>query len=108
MKGESYDCRNPYFKGCVKKKAITFVRGSDPKPEGIPLFEGFMDFLSAVTEQRKAFEGDVIILNSLSCIQEASGYMRNYGYQKAYAWLDNDPAGNKATHAFSNFLKKKK
>lgn len=99
-----YDYRNPYFKGCVKKKAITFVRGSAPKPEGIHLFEGFMDFLSAVTEQRKAFEDDVIVLNSLSCMQEASGYMRNYGYQKAYTWLDNDPAGNKATHAFSKFF----
>lgn len=100
-----YDYRNPYFKGCVKKKSITFIRGLVPKPEGIHIFEGFMDFLSAVVlNEGRKFKDDTIILNSLSCMKEATGYIRGFGYRTAYTWLDNDNAGKKATQVFSEFL----
>jgi len=101
-----YDYRNFYFKGCIKKKSITFVRGTVPKPDRIHIFEGFMDFLSAIMQQAgKEFDGDTIILNSLSCMREATGYIRNYGYRVAYTWLDNDEAGKKAALAFAEFLR---
>jgi hypothetical protein len=104
-----YDYRNPYFKGCVKKKSITFVRGLVPKPEGIHIFEGFMDFLSAIVLNKgRKFNSDTIILNSLSCMREATGYIRNYGYAVTYTWLDNDEAGKKATQLFHEFLLKEK
>jgi len=58
-----YDYRNLYFKGCVKKKAISFIRGSVPKPEGINLFERFIDFLSVISRQGgERFKGDTVIL----------------------------------------------
>lgn len=41
---------------------------------------------------------------SLSCMREASAYIRGYGYATCYTWLDNDEAGQKATKAFSEFL----
>jgi len=103
--GGGYELRNPYFKGCIRPKHITFVRGTIPKPDGIHIFEGFMDYLSIIAQQGKPMENDAIILNSLSCMRKATAYIKNYGYRIAYTWLDNDPSGMKATEAFAAFFK---
>lgn len=103
---DSYEVRNPFFKGCVGTKHISFLRGKNMVPDGIHLFEGFMDFLSAVTAQEgKAFTDDVIILNSLACIKLALAYIKDYGYAKAYTWMDNDSSGKSATLFLDNFFK---
>ncbi len=100
-----YDYRNLYFKGCVKNKAISFVRGAIPGHGGIHIFEGFMDFLSViVSRQGMPFYDDTIILNSVSCLKEATAYIQGYGYCVAYTWLDNDEAGKKAALAFDEFF----
>ena len=101
-----YELRNNLFKGCVGAKDITFIRGTEDKPPGIHLFEGFMDFLSVITmEEGRPFKDDTIILNSLSCIQKALPLIRNYGYSNAYTWMDNDAPGKSATLFFDNFFK---
>ncbi|MGJ1348243.1 CHC2 zinc finger domain-containing protein [Sphingobacterium siyangense] len=101
-----YELRNPYFKGCIRPKEITFIRGTIPKPDGIHIFEGFMDYLSIITQREgKPLYDDSIVLNSLSCMKNASAYIKGYGYTDAYTWLDNDPAGMKATEAFKEFFK---
>ena len=103
-RGNEY--RNLYFKGCVGKKSVTFIRGEIPKPPAIHIFEGFMDFLSVITQHEgKRLKHDAIILNSLSQIKEAVAYIKGYGYERAYTWLDNDEAGKKATAAFAEFFK---
>ena len=67
-----YDLRNPFFKGCLRPKAISFIRGKVPKPEGVHLFEGVMDYLSAICQLRgNDLADDAIILNSLSCFKQA-------------------------------------
>lgn len=101
-----YNYRNVFFKGTVGKKSITFIRGKIPKPEGIHLFEGFMDYLSAITQREgQPFGDDAIILNSLSQMREATAYIRNYGYRIGYTWLDNDQPGKQATANFREFFK---
>lgn len=101
-----YEYRNLYFKGCVGKKSITFVRGEIPKPPAIHIFEGFMDFLSVLAERKfKKLRNDAIVLNSLTQMNEAAAYIREYGYETAYTWFDNDEAGKKATEAFAEFTK---
>lgn len=103
---EGYELRNQFFKGCVKPKTITFIRGKVTKPEGVHLFEGFMDYLSVITRRKgKPFDDDAIIMNSLSCMKDASAYIKNYGYRFAYTWLDNDVAGTKARKAFAEFFR---
>lgn len=100
-----YELRNPFFKGCIGAKAISFVRGSELKPESIHLFEGCMDYLSAITQLNgKGLTGDAIILNSLSILRTAFPYIHNYGYRTVYSWLDNDAAGDKATLAVDQFV----
>ncbi|WP_041616923.1 toprim domain-containing protein [Spirosoma linguale] len=101
-----FELRNPFFKGSLGAKSISFIRGTDPKPQGIHLFEGFMDYLSAIVQLKgKGFKEDVIVLNSIACLKQAFSYMHNYGYRVAYTWMDNDPAGEKATAVLSDFIK---
>lgn len=103
-----WELRNPFFKGCLGTKAISFVRGSTPKPDNIHLFEGVFDYLSALCQLRERgmqpqFRGAALILNSLSCMAQVTAYIHNYGYRIAYSWLDNDKAGEKATATFKEF-----
>lgn len=101
-----YELRNKYYKGCVGSKGITFIRGSQSKPEGIHIFEGFMDYLSIIVQNEgKPFRDDAIILNSLSCIQKALELIKGYGYRVAYTWMDNDDAGQSATKILDEFFK---
>lgn len=106
MKNESkgYDVRNPSFKGCIRSKDISFIRGTIPKPPGIHVFEGFMDFLSVITQRNgKPFDDDTLILHSLNCMEKGTAYLRHYGYQHCYTWFDNDEPGQKATAAWDEF-----
>ena len=108
MKNEDkgYELRNPFFKGCVGPKSVTFIRGTVPKPPGLQVFEGFMDFLSVVSEVPGGqLETDAIILNSLSCMDKATPYIKGYGYKVVQSWMDNDPPGQKAAANLDAFLK---
>lgn len=95
---ESYEARNSFFKGSIGKKGISFIRGTQPKPSGINIFEGMFDYLSLITQQNgQPLKNDSIVLNSLSCMKQIKPYLYQYGYQFGYSWLDNDEAGRKAT-----------
>ncbi|MCR8561050.1 toprim domain-containing protein [Mucilaginibacter sp. BJC16-A38] len=101
-----YELRNPFFKGCLGKKSITFIRGKIPKPPNIHLFEGVMDYLTFLqTPAGKEHNDDVIVLNSLSCLREGMAYIKDYGYRVVHTWFDNDDAGDKATRLMAEFCK---
>lgn len=101
-----FELRNPFFKGCIRPKAISFIRGTNSDKKAIHLFEGFMDYLSAVSQSHHPrLSGDVIILNSVACLKQALPYIHNYGYRLAYTWMDNDRAGEQATALLSEFFK---
>ena len=105
--GDGYELRNNFFKGCIAPKSISFIRGSKPVPQDIHVFEGFLDFLSAMTQQNiEQFEGDVIVLNSVNCLPQAFAYIGNYSYRNILSWLDNDKAGNKAVELLKAFADK--
>lgn len=100
-----YEIRNKFFKGSLGKKYIGFIRGRIPKPEGIHIFEGIMDYLSAVQSEKDwTFDDDSLILNSVAILEKATGYIRDYGYRFAYTWLDNDEAGKMATASLAKFF----
>jgi hypothetical protein len=100
-----YELRNPFFKGNVGVKSISFIRGSVPKPEQIHLFEGTMDALSILSDQSDVAKDDIIILNSVSLLKQATPYLYDYGYKVAFTWFDNDKAGKGATLALAEYLK---
>lgn len=104
-----YELRNKFFKGCIAPKGITFIRGTKILHDEVHVFEGVMDFFSALIYQKKhRFEGDVIILNSTACLQEAFPYIKNYTYKTVYSWLDNDAAGQAATMALQKLALEEK
>lgn len=102
---EGFELRNEFFKGCISPKSISFIRGSKPVAEEVHVFEGIFDFLSAVViEKEETFEGDIIILNSVSSVAQALPYIKNYPYKMLYSWLDNDPAGRKGSEFLKTFV----
>jgi len=104
MKG--YELRNEKFKGCIGRKYITFIRGTQPKPDGIHIFEGAFDFASVITQQNgRQLKDDALILHSLSNLKKATAYIRNYGYRNCFTWMDNDQPGIEASKSWEAFCK---
>ena len=87
---DGFEIRNKYIKMCLFDKSITTIlKNSD----NVAIFEGFMDFLSALTFYKKEPKDNVIVLNSLSLLQK----LDLSKYKKISLFLDNDEAGKNAT-----------
>jgi Toprim-like/CHC2 zinc finger len=98
-----YEIRNAYFKNCIGKKAITFIRGSEVKPDCINIFEGMFDFLTVATINGKPLRNDSIVLNSTSILSQAYPYVKGYGYKELHSYMDNDDTGKNTTKSISVF-----
>lgn len=97
----NYELRNAYFKGCIGSKDITTIKGQGNKE--LSIFEGFMDFLSALTHYKiNEFKSDVIILNSVANKSKISDLLVSDVYNKIYLFLDNDKAGNETKRELYN------
>lgn len=93
-----YETRNRYFKGCIAPKDISLRRIRDGPSTDVAVFEGFIDYLSALT--LGITQGaDAIILNSVSNVGKAIPYLCDYNTINCY--LDNDNAGKSAFAAIS-------
>lgn len=93
-----YEMRNKYFKGCIAPKDISLRRIRDGPSTDVAVFEGFIDYLSALT--LGIIQGtDAIILNSVSNVGKAIRYLRDYN--TIHCYLDNDNAGKSAFAAIS-------
>ncbi len=91
-----WEVRSKYFKGGLMTKGITTIKKADKSNE-ITVFEGFIDYLTILTEQKKKeLKTDVIILNSVALIDEAIHFINEGGYTKVYTLLDNDDGGKTA------------
>lgn len=102
-----FELLNKAFKGSIAPKSISLVRGDEPVPDTVHIFEGIMDFLTAALYQpNNRLKGDVIILNSVACVPQALPYLANYSYKTVCLWLDNDAAGRSATQALAEFIRK--
>lgn len=93
-----YETRNRYFKGCIAPKDISLRRIRDGPTIDVAVFEGFIDYLSALT-LGIIQEADAIILNSVSNVGKAIQYLRDYN--TIHCYLDNDNAGKSAFAAIS-------
>ena len=87
-----YELRNKYFKGGTSPKTITTIPGNKKK---VNIFEGFMDFLSALVYYRQSFPcNSTIVLNSLSNLNRINKVLPNF--DQINLFLDNDAAGKSA------------
>ena len=81
------------FKGTIAPKDITPI--FEEKEHPVCLFEGFMDFLSAVTLGLAT--GDCLVLNSVANVEKALKHLD--GYERIDCYLDRDEAGRRAMEA---------
>ena len=89
-----WELRNRYFKGCRGRKDISYLPWARDGPSAeCAVFEGFIDYLSALT--LGIISGaDTIILNSVVNVNKAVPFLR--GYKTINCYLDNDTAGQTA------------
>lgn len=87
-----FEVRNKFYKGCIGQKAPTTIRAG--KGDGrVSVFEGFFDFLAALTHYGKIeVDSDIVVLNSLAMLDRVD----LAGYDRVNLFLDNDEAGRKA------------
>lgn len=91
-----YELRNQFFKQSSSPKDITLIKNNSA---GLTVFEGFMDFLSAVTLGASFLpeNSDHLILNSISLLHKNIPLIHNY--KQVVAYLDNDAPGQEAFKA---------
>lgn len=87
-----YEIRNKLFKGCVPPKDVSLVKTDGSPADVCSVFEGFMDFLSAVT-LGVCDKGDCLVLNSVANVEKAMKHLDGYGRIDCY--LDHDEAGRR-------------
>ena len=89
-----YELRNQYFKGCRGYKDISYLPWSRDGPSTVStLFEGFIDYLSALT-LGIIIDSDAVVLNSVVNVNKTIPYLN--GYTAINCYLDNDNAGRTA------------
>lgn len=89
-----YELRNQFYKGGTSPKAITTHMHINGAP--VVVFEGFMDMLSFATLDG-GVKKNFLVLNSTVNTPTAIEQLKEY-QGKIYLCLDNDEAGNSATH----------
>jgi hypothetical protein len=93
-RNSGYEVRNKYIKNNLVSKDITVFYAGDKPSQRVLFFEGFMDFLSALTFYNTFISKyDVIVLNSTSQINKAIKLIIENKYSVIYDYLDNDFAG---------------
>lgn len=93
-----FELRNKYFKGGNSPKAITTIPGN---LQAVNVFEGFMDYLSALVYFRQPSPTNTtIILNSVSHLRQLNDLLPNFDKKNLY--LDNDPSGIKSANEIIN------
>lgn len=93
---EGIEVRNKYYKRCLGRKDVTWIKNEKRQNAEIAVFEGFFDYLSykVIEENISSSNTDFLILNSTSMLFAAEEILKKY--EKKSLFLDNDKAG-KAT-----------
>jgi len=92
-KDGGWELRSLYFKTSSSPKSYTYFQNEN---ENLIICEGMFDLLSiAEIYPEELNSSDIIVLNSLSFLQQITPYFHNYKSIDLY--LDNDQAGKKNT-----------
>jgi hypothetical protein len=100
-----YELRNPYFKGTHGPKDLTLIPGQEGSGDLLAVFEGFIDFLSALAcGALPSPWPPVLVLNSTALGGKALGAIRGSGAKTVRLYLDNDQSGQELTAYFRREL----
>ncbi|MEM9887289.1 MAG: toprim domain-containing protein [Bacteroidota bacterium] len=91
------------FKSVLNQRDITYTKGGAGGFDTVNIFEGMLDYLSALTLLRTdQLKNDSIILHSTSSYQQCLKFIQEKGYQHINTFLDNDATGRKCTNQFKD------
>ena len=93
-----YEARSRFFKGCIPPKSVSLVKAKDTTADECLVFEGFMDFLSALTLGVTG-NADCLVLNSVANVGKAVELLD--GYRRIGCFLDRDEAGRRTLAALT-------
>lgn len=102
--GSGFEARNALFKGFVGTgKDITYLKTLNTSQ--IAVFEGFMDFLSYLTENHiEKLPFSVVVLNSGNMKARALPHILEGGYRTVHLFMDNDEMGDECLKFFEGSL----
>lgn len=90
-----WELRNKHWKGSSSPKYFRTIQG---KESGLNVFEGFIDYLSALTYFKSPFlKNTTIVLNSVSFVKSLIPLLDSY--TQVNLFLDNDTAGENTMKA---------
>lgn len=97
---DGYELRNEKFKSCLLKKDVTTIQGNTKE---INVFEGFFDYLSALTYYNTMQLPEMtVVLNSVMLLDRITAAL--YNHETINLYLDNDKAGDIAFSALDRKL----
>lgn len=97
-----YELRNQMWKGTLGTKDITSITGNST--DDVAVFEGFFDYLTAVTINGGALTQSAIILNSVAFRERACEQLKQWKAMHVDLYRDNDTAGASLLTYFENEL----
>lgn len=99
-----WEIRNRYYQGCTGKDITLIPARNGGNSKEMAVFEGFMDFLSAVVYTGRVPTISCIVLNSSSMKQRALKAIRRYQPETVHLYLDNDQTGRELVTYFQEDL----
>lgn len=98
---QGYEIRNAYFKGSLGQKDVSLIPGNGNGL--VAVFEGFMDFLSALTHYQavdarryeRLARADVLVMHSAAFQRRTVELLGAGSYERILLFVDNDPTGQK-------------
>lgn len=89
-----YEMRNPLFKSCIGRKAISIIEVRGDTVPGTAIFEGMLDFLSYLQLVRDLPLARAVVMNSRSLYQTTIAYcLENHQEGALRGFLQNDSYG---------------
>ncbi|WP_157278994.1 hypothetical protein [Olivibacter sitiensis] len=96
-----FDIRSKFGKICIDKKDVLIMNGNSGKSN---VFEGMINFLSALKEKTVSLKDTNIVMNTLSLSGKTIDKLKSDPPKELNLFLDNGTGGNKFTELFrSNF-----
>ncbi|MCL4639387.1 MAG: hypothetical protein M5Z89_10395 [Olivibacter sp.] len=92
-----YDIRSKYGKICIDKKDILIMNGNSGRAN---IFEGMINFLSALKENTASMVDTNVIMNTLSFSNKVIHKIKQEPPNELNLFLDNGPGGDKFTKMF--------
>lgn len=99
-----WELRNAYFKGSISPKDISLIGELDKDSSGLLVFEGFFDYLSALTYYDNEIKHPAIVLNSVAMKDKALEVIHRLRPEAVYLYLDRDQNGMQLQSYFQEAL----